>query len=256
VVRNSGTPTPLFIARDAGGDAQPITSRPQVGRGRFGAGKVVLFGTGRFLEANDRVPALLDTQTFYGIFDNNAAASALPITRSTLLQQTIVSEQSVAGVSTRVTSTNVFDTAVPEKGWYMDFLPPAGFQGEMQVSDSVMRNGRIGFATVIPDPDPCKYGGRSWFMLLDAISGARVEGSSFDVDGNKVFNEADMATVAGAQVLVSGIGSSDGIMSQPRFVASPTGDLGLVTDTLNRTFAFLIHPGAGRIGRQSWRQLR
>jgi type IV pilus assembly protein PilY1 len=257
VLRDGGVPKPLFEAKDSSAVAQPITTRPQVGRGPLGAGMVVLFGTGRFLEVSDRVPALLTPQTFYGVHDSGLTVAALPLDRGDLTEQTILDESTVAGKPVRVTSTN--SVTVGMKGWYMDLMAPgvpANGEGEMQVSDPVLRSGRIAFATLIPNPDPCSYGGRSWFMLLDALSGARVVGSSFDVDGNKTFGSEDMADLSGTDVLVSGIGSTDGIMSQPRFVASPAGDLGLVTDTKNQTFAFLIDPGAGRLGRQSWRQLR
>ena len=42
---------PLFTATDASGKVQPITVRPEVTRGPDGAGMVVLFGTGKYLEA-------------------------------------------------------------------------------------------------------------------------------------------------------------------------------------------------------------
>jgi type IV pilus assembly protein PilY1 len=254
VLKNGGAPVALFVAQDAGGDRQPITTRPQVGRGPRGAGQVVLFGTGRFLKNSDRDINYLDTQTFYGVHDSTLAVTDLPLDRGDLVKQQVLDEQPVAGVPVRITSTNVVGTT--DKGWYMDLLKnDTTFEGEMLISDSVLRNGRIAFATLIPDPDPCKSGGRSWFMLLDALSGARLVGSTFDVDGNKTFGTEDMGKFGAADVLVSGVGSTDGIMSQPRFVSAPGGDLGLVTDTLNRQFSFLINSG-NRIGRQSWRQLR
>jgi type IV pilus assembly protein PilY1 len=254
VLKNGGAPVALFVAQDAGGDRQPITTRPQVGRGPRGAGQVVLFGTGRFLKNSDRDITYLDTQTFYGVHDSALSVASLPLGRGNLVKQQVLDEQTVAGIPVRITSTNV--VGATDKGWYMDLLKnDTIFEGEMSISDSVLRNGRIAFATLIPDPDPCKSGGRSWFMLLDALSGARIVGSTFDVDGNKTFGTEDMGKFGAADVLVSGVGSTDGIMSQPRFVAAPGGDLGLVTDTLNRQFSFLINSG-NRIGRQSWRQLR
>ena len=67
-----GVNRPLFTAVDAGGTAQPITSRPEVGRGPQGAGTVVLFGTGRYLGVPDKEPT--QTQTFYGILDPHTLA--------------------------------------------------------------------------------------------------------------------------------------------------------------------------------------
>src|SRR5205823_5952918 len=66
----SSNPAPLFTAKDASGNAQPITERPVVGAGP-GSSVVVLFGTGQLLQAADRT---VDTahplvQSFYGIFD-------------------------------------------------------------------------------------------------------------------------------------------------------------------------------------------
>jgi type IV pilus assembly protein PilY1 len=134
----------------------------------------------------------------------------------------------------------------------MNLLPDSSvFQGEMQVTDSVLRSGRVGFTTLIPDTDPCGFGGSSWFMLVDALTGSRLSVTTFDLNKDKSFTSADL--VGGLPV--SGIGS-EAIMSQPRFVTAPTGDLGLVTDTANVTNAFLINPGPARVGRQSWRQLR
>src|SRR6185369_9516092 len=82
---------PLFVATDDNGHRQPITERPQVGRGPSGQGWVVLFGTGKFLESNDRI---IDTanprpQAFYGIFDRDTGQATDIVPRSSLLQQTI-----------------------------------------------------------------------------------------------------------------------------------------------------------------------
>src|SRR4029078_12632937 len=66
---------PFFSAVDASGKAQPITTRPEVGRDPNGRGMMILFGTGKFLEANDKDVSLLSTQSFYGVIDANTAST-------------------------------------------------------------------------------------------------------------------------------------------------------------------------------------
>jgi len=94
----------------------------------------------------------------------------------------------------RVTSAN---TVGSNRGWYLDFLSPGtpAFQGEMQVSNPIVRNGRVIFTTLIPDPDPCSGGGSSWLMEMDAISGTRLTESPFDLNNDGVFTESDMVTI-------------------------------------------------------------
>lgn len=245
---------PMFVARNAAGDYQPITTRPQVGRGPRGFGQVVLFGTGKFMEADDRVLATLDVQSFYGIFDRASNSTSDIVARADLQQQTIDEQNTAGELWWRVTSNTAVNLTT-KRGWYMN-LEYGTFDGEMQITDSVLRSGRIAFTTLIPDTDPCSYGGRSWFMLVDAINGTRLASSPIDVNNDRLFSEDDKVTLAdSSQEYISGFGSSS-IMAQVRFVASPDGDLGLVTDTANNVRSVLLNPGPGRLGRQSWRQLR
>ncbi len=173
---------PLFTAKDASNNRQPITERPQVARGPNGQGFVVLFGTGKFMESADRlVPASPRPQSFYGIFDGTPPSVTYPVTRDTLLQQSVVLETAYGytdpggtarSTLVRVTSNNQRTSA--HRGWYIDLLKPpglpTGYQGEMQVTNPVLRNGRVIFTTLIPDSDICAYGGRSWLMDMDALS--------------------------------------------------------------------------------------
>lgn len=259
-IKVGGVSTPMFVARSGTGQVQAITTRPQVGRGPNGFGQVVLFGTGKFLEDSDRLLGNLVTQSFYGLYDRGNTA----ILRSSLQQQTIISEQNVDpdgdGKTTPVRVTSAQTVGPAREGWYMDLVSPsAGFEGEMQVSDSVLRNGRISFTSQIPDVDPCGFGGRSWFTIVDALTGVRTDGSPFDLNKDKAFDLDDYITVVVAGVTyrlpASSVGSA-AIMSAVRYVASNGTDLGIITDTSNNTTAFRINPGPGRIGRQSWRQLR
>ena len=64
------------MARDCSDNRQPITSKPEVGHGPKGAGTIVLFGTGKFMEVSDKSsPSSGRTQSFYGVVDPNSGAS-------------------------------------------------------------------------------------------------------------------------------------------------------------------------------------
>ena len=178
--------------------AQPITSRPEVGRGPNGTGTLVLFGTGRYLSVADKKPT--QTQTFYGIRDPNtnpaidrvSGRSDLTHRRSSWSRASRSEDDgSTISIPLRVTT----DHAVNNRGWFMDLLqpptPPGTFQGEMQVSDSILRSGRIIFTTVIPDPDPCTFGGTSWLMEMEALTGSRLTESPFDNNRDHEFDGDD-----------------------------------------------------------------
>ncbi|HKT74471.1 MAG TPA: PilC/PilY family type IV pilus protein, partial [Steroidobacteraceae bacterium] len=287
----STAPAPLFTAVDSLGNPQPITERPQIGFGPSGVGLVVLFGTGKLIESTDRNvdTAHPKVQSFYGIFDANTGASTDTVSgRSLLQQQTILAEASVVvptlqtdGTTVnetdnvRVVSQNRVNTAT-QHGWYIDLVSPVnGYEGERSISDPILRNGEIIFTTAIPNSDPCAYGGRSWLMDMEALTGGQLAFSAVDLNGDKKFNDADLVTVTinGAQkiVPVSGIQTGNGISTRPGILSSGAMDYGFTTGTgANSTnptqkcapgakdcgTGLGINPGPGAIGRQSWRQLR
>jgi len=139
------------------------------------------------------------------------------------------------------------------------------FEGEMQVTDAVLRNKRIIFNTLVPSEDPCKFGGTSWLMELDYISGATLLFSPFDLNGDDQFTSADYVTVTVGgltiTVPVSAVQSENGIASRPA-ILSGNGFEVVVSSTTNDTNAAdaldleLQNPGPGALGRQSWRQVR
>jgi type IV pilus assembly protein PilY1 len=263
----SGVKQPLFVARNASNQRQPITERPQVGRGPSGKGWVILFGTGKFMESEDRNIASLRVQSFYGVFDADSGTSGDIVDRSNLLQQTILAEQlftytDPTGVSRttpiRVTSNN--SRGPSDKGWYIDLVSPLGFQGEMQVTNPVLRNGRAVFTTLIPDTDICAYGGRSWLMDMDALSGSRLAYTPFDLNRDLQYNSGDYVTVGGVQVSVSGRGS-DSILTAPAFLSGNLSDYAVTTSSGSSSNDGTIdiarsNAGPAGRGRQSWRQLR
>jgi type IV pilus assembly protein PilY1 len=272
----TAAPEPLYVALDGSGVPQPITSKPEVTRGPRGAGMAILFGTGKFLELTDKSPT--QRQSFYGIYDPNTNTSADQFSgRALLTQQSILAQLTIGTPArrVRVTSNNVIATG--NHGWYMDLLDPGSiFTGEMQVTNSVLRNGRIIFTTLIPDPDVCSAGGGSWLMEMDALTGSRLTDTPFDLNGDNQFNDEDLITIElpdGTEITsaaVSGLASDVGIAQTPGILGTPGSGSG-GPGSGAREYKYLSgsdsssgsnlqriveNPGPNSTGRQSWRQIK
>ena len=149
----------------------------------------------------------------------------------------------------------------------MDLLSPntPTFRGEMQVSDSVLRNGRIVFTTLIPDADPCSAGGTSWLMEMDALSGSRLLDSPFDNNRDGQFTSADFVSVTidgvPMTIPVSGMQSEVGIAQQPGILSGDSLEFKYLSGTTANASGSNIqiaveNPGPNARGRQSWRQIK
>ena len=275
----SGVPLPLFTAEDAAGNRQPITSRPEVGRGPAGVGVVVLFGTGKFLEPVDKVvesaTADFRVQSLYGIFDRNSGSAATDrvTNRSLLVQQKILAEELYDGDAedffVRVTSRNA--VATTDRGWFMDLAfdenadgvyGSGEYKGEKNVANPVLRAGRAIFTTLVPDPDPCGFGGGGWLMEFDSLTGARLAASPFDLNTDRLFNDLDFIEIEVDGELirlpVSGIASQEGIIQSPGILADPNRPLEFKYSpgTTGNIQVTVENPGPSGFGRQSWRQIR
>jgi type IV pilus assembly protein PilY1 len=135
-----------------------------------------------------------------------------------------------------------------------------GYEGEKQVSDPILRNGKIIFTTTIAASDPCAYGGRSWLMEMDSLTGAQLQYSPFDLNNDKNFNDSDFVqvTINGVTTTmpVSGLQSTDGLLTKPGIVAGTNSEYAITPDTSGNLEEHRQNPGPGALGRQSWRQLR
>jgi type IV pilus assembly protein PilY1 len=243
-------PVLLFTAKAPDGTPQPIVSRPEAGKHPTDSkGVLVYFGTGKYLEPSDNTTSI-PTQTFYAIWDKQEA-SPTAIARSDLLQQTIVAVVS----GQRITSNSPVDWTV-HRGWYLD-LPVAG---ERQVSDSVLRNNRIIFTTLIPNVAICQSGGTGWLMELDAFSGSRLVESPFDLNSDQQFDDKDLVEVTSngtkQKVAISGLQSTQGILPSPTVLASGNTEIKYNSGSAGGIFVTTENPGDNASGRQAWRQLQ
>lgn len=263
---NGGNPAPLFVARDKNGFRQPITAPVEISRHPLG-GYMLFFGTGKFFETNDNIVGTNpQVQSFYGIWDRTSSP-ATPVSGSrdtALTRQEIVYEGPAPNTAfeVRLTTANEVDWAT-KRGWYIDLESPAnGAEGERVVAAPILRNGRIVFPTLIPSPDPCGFGGSSWLMEMDAISGARLADSPLDIteDGDidsddEVVVDADEDGKDDDAAVVSGVRSREGIIRTPAVIGAGDKEYKIASGT-SGSVESLRERGAFDRARGSWRQIR
>lgn len=154
---------PMFIAKTSGGVRQPITSAPLAATG-FGGKRLVLVGTGKFLETTDISAPVTPASSLYVLLDNSST-----ITDRTRLQSATIDTS--GGVSVGAFQ---YGTAESQKeGWVLDF--PSAL-GERQVSEMLLDQGNLVFSTLRPSSGVCGEGGGRGFNI-DVLSG---RGSSWD----------------------------------------------------------------------------
>lgn len=256
---SAATPQPLTRVVDDSGNPQPITAKPEVGRHPYG-GVMVYFGTGKYFETGDNLvgfnPPL---QRFYAIRDNGEPVDA----GSDLQEQTILAETIEFGVKLRITSENPVDWTT-QKGWYLNLLHPVlGKQGERVVSPAILRYGRVIFTTLVPVSDPCKFGGDSWLMELDAITGARLVKTPFDLNRDDRFDQGDNVNIGDLDldgnddvVTVSGKQSIEGgISTSPAIFDAGNGKEVKISSKSNAGFDVTVESSGNPSGRKSWRLL-
>lgn len=268
---SGSTKYPLFEA------GQPITSQPSVGFHPSSNGQLVFFGTGKYLEYSDNRASNQATQSFYAIWDKNETSlSTTAVDRSNLLQQQIIGEFDSLFDSElytlRATSSNQIDWSIHD-GWYMDLVnsgsSPLNNQGERQVSKSLLRNGRIIFATLLPSETACSAGGSSWLMELDAYSGSALQESPFDFNRDGVFDEEDRTyvvpttsptngrpsdTILAGRPAAGGTKTNNGIISSPSVLRARTSEVKLLNGSTGE-ISDERESTDDAVGRQSWREL-
>ncbi len=155
--------TPLFVARDAGGARQAIAQQPKVVFAT-GGGYLVLFGTGRMVEADDLLPGRFTPQSYYAILDTLADPPQLVAGRGDLTPRSLTGDDGAPALT--LTGADLSDGS---KGWYVDFLDAAA-TGERSLDSGVLTNGQLVLNTVLPGRTPCDAT-RSRSYVLDALTG-------------------------------------------------------------------------------------
>jgi type IV pilus assembly protein PilY1 len=257
-VVNSGTPTPIFTATDAGGVPQPITVRPTVSQHPDGEdGYMVYFGTGKYLEAGDQTTASAQVNAFYGIWDEmgDATGPHTTVDKADLQTQTLTE---ISGPPDLRTITDNPITAWgtnsgEHMGWKVD-LPGAA---EKNVTNPILIGERVLFTTLIPDDTPCGFGGTGFVMELNYQNGGPPDGPVFDINGDGVIDSSDNN---GGDVVV-GFNPDIGMLPDPAILhpgSSTSGQLmqKVFSGSTGAVSAVANDPVAKPFRRRSWRQLQ
>lgn len=186
----------LATLRDSSGNAQPITTKPELGDVR--TNPVVFVGTGRYLGVTDVSDS--SQQTFYAIKDKLGIVSyGNPRTSGGFVQQTMTSTTCPAGTpanicsagqDVRTGSSNAVDFS-SDNGWYIDLID----SGERDNTDPTLALGTILFNTSIPNSTACTVGGYGYRYFLDYATGKPVT-TAGSVGGAKLGNALPTRGVA------------------------------------------------------------
>lgn len=142
---------PIFAARDPSGRRQPITAPLRAVHAEEGL--LLLFGTGRLLEATDADDKSF--QSFYAVSDQLAVAP--PASRAVLAKRRLLPDGAGA--------YRLEGSGLSPQGWLLD-LPVAG---ERILASPVAVDGKLYFATMRPGASACTPAGGLY--QLDALTG-------------------------------------------------------------------------------------
>lgn len=241
-------PYRLYQAK-SGTTAQSITTTPEIVGHPLG-GAVVVFGTGKYIEAVDKTSN--GQQTVYGIWDKSGASTGVSTLsdRDNLQQQSFYSVTSDVDGATYTTNTaNGVDWS-SKLGWYLDLHTSGTLPSERVGYDPQMIGNMLNVPTIIPSADICDYGGGSWDYLISPLTGARPDYAAFS--GIPQVDVGD-----GVMAFVSGRKSNVGIAPTGIVITVKKGE-GVVYKAGSKQgevedFGIQIPFGLGR--RLSWREL-
>lgn len=237
---------------------QPITTRPQVtAHPEESGGYMVYFGTGKYLESDDDNVFGATTQAFYGIWDKDDN-SLDEFDTSDLLQQYITNQYSFDGGENDFTLRDVTQTPIDfsaHMGWFIELIPlqiegsgNASNFGEKQVSNALVKDGRVIFTTLLPSQGLCDFGGSSFIMELDFANGGGLDYPAFDLNGDGGFDDSD--------TMASGVMTDNGIVPSLSIFSGNDSDVAFGSGSSGDVSEFQLNVGGSYLGRQSWRQLR
>jgi type IV pilus assembly protein PilY1 len=215
------TATKVGQAKDAANNPQPITVQPELTTVNFK--RVILFGTGKFIEQTDRV-APFQTQTVYALADDISVTGAGPVIPDVRNASDVVVRTLVTGPGpdqrTLAPVTAATDWA-KQHGWLVDLPDP----GERINIDPLVQLGVLSIPSNVPTTDTCTAGGYSWFNFFDVATGGVVPAAGNDHASTKnpdsLLVGQSFLCSAGGNCEILAVDNTGKMKEQPAPIGSP-----------------------------------
>lgn len=187
---------PLFTAKDASNNAQPITAplyaakNNKSGDPNFGKW-FVFFGTGSYFKAGDATNT--QTQSWYGVTVESTPVSG---GRASLKTRDIINVGNIGGNPSRAFSAATAGDMTGKHGWVIDWDNPV--VGERVITGSKLVQfvvPALMASSMYPVPtDPCTPGGKGYLNFVDPWSGAATPVDILDVNADNNFTNDRLGT--------------------------------------------------------------
>jgi type IV pilus assembly protein PilY1 len=247
--------TPLYVAKDASSNRQPITYAPDV-TNYSGGGQYVFFGTGQFIQLTDK--ATTAQQTVYAVWDNGASVSGRDNTGSGSMNKVLMTTSSGLRTTTSCTTTTTPSCTPPSspKGWYLDLATNSPNPSEFMAGNPYAQYGLLFFNTYTPSSNICDNG-TSYRMAVGYLDGSTASSALFDTNGDGIVDSSDSIAsgievrgTLGGITLISGSGGLGLILGSPIGGGGGGGTPGTppIDDTKFKT-------PVGQSGRITWHEI-
>ncbi|MDP9084392.1 MAG: PilC/PilY family type IV pilus protein [Pseudomonadota bacterium] len=243
------TVTVLFQATDGANQPQPITTAPTATlnpRYPQYLGTMVFVATGELLGNPDLSNG--QVQSIYGIYDP-PTTYATPVTRSSLVHQTLTSQSTAFG--NVVLDTSVTVNIPTDKGWFVDLSLNSG---ERVVTDPHLETGgALVVTSYTPSSIACTAGGSSNLYVINYATGGAFTSPQFDLNGDHAITSSD--SVGGANPV--GLSLGNVFAAAPTIRSANLGTIGavkLITKS-NNTIQSIGEKGSSK-SRTAWWEIR
>ena len=247
-ISNAGAP--MFQARDAINQPQPITAPMRITRNdassdvNFGQ-RFIHFGTGSYFRTGD--PGSNAQQTWYGLIDRDTVING----RTNLVARAVQASGTFDGKPVRSFATASAGDMAGRSGFYLDWpTPPSPATAERVVTASNifrLAEPTLLVSSIIPVVDECTPGGNGYLNAINPYTGGRLTRPFFDVNDNGQFLD-DLLGGAYIGSIDLGVGMpGEAILVGNRLAVG--GSKGTVEDIRVNTGAVPIR------GRLTWREI-
>lgn len=241
------TSQPLFTAKDASNNPQPITAPmiiakndltgdPNIGK-RF-----IFFGTGSYFRSAD--PSDTQLNSWYGLIDDNAIVNS---DKSELVPRSIAEDGVFDGKKVRTFNSASAGDMSGKKGWYINFTTQSG---ERIVTASAIYKAVksvLLVSSIIPVVDPCVPGGKGYLNAIAPFSGASLDAGFFDINDANGFTDDKLNGR-----FIGGFDPNIGMPSKPVLI----GNRLVVGGSSGGLASVKVNLGSKTIkGRLSWREI-